>query len=460
MEKEIKFLHTADIHLGKIPSGSSGLPVEVNDKLKQATTKAFSRICDIAINNQVDFILIAGDLYDREARSIASNHFFNQQCNILKQEGIKVYLINGNHDPSRARGELLELPSNLYIFDSEEFCSVDIIKNGDLVAQLIGRSYKGRAESRGINGIEELYKDNVWRIALLHTQLEPGNRNYLPCSQLELIERDIHYWALGHLHKPQILYCSLEKAAAFPGTPQGKDIGEKGVGGVFLIKLTPHLKPEINFIPTSPLIYLELEISINDNGGEINNMSELEKKIISYLEEFIYKEKRLRDIFPEIKLFKGAGTISEKENNRDKIEGYLVQLVLTGQGPVSNDLKEQGEEALEYLLYSINRLYSDKQPFVWLNRIIDRTSRPFYNLDDIMKHPLILEISKYKNKIVKDTKLQRELLDQLGYIWIEENEQEDYDPGRFQLGEELLEAIIDQAQQSIIEELIKRRGEL
>ena len=120
MNNSIKFIHTADIHLGKKLSYSGNPEQELLSLFDSAGQKSLKRLVELGINKEVDFIIIAGDLYDREARSVKSSRFFLEQCQKLKEKGIKVYIISGNHDPAGRKKEPFELPDNVFFFSCEE----------------------------------------------------------------------------------------------------------------------------------------------------------------------------------------------------------------------------------------------------------------------------------------------------------------------------------------------------
>src|SRR6056297_2864523 len=100
MNNKLKFMHTADIHLGRPLSFSGNPPQELLDIFNKAGESALKRLVNKSIENMVDFIIIAGDLYDLEARSVKSSRFFLEQCQKLENEDIPVYIISGNHDPA------------------------------------------------------------------------------------------------------------------------------------------------------------------------------------------------------------------------------------------------------------------------------------------------------------------------------------------------------------------------
>ena len=143
MPRKIRFLHAADLHLGSLLHTADKLPAGLRELAAEATMTAFSRICAAAVANRVDFLLFAGDLYDREARSIRAARFLAEKCRELAEEGIPVFIIAGNHDPRREEGEFFDLPGNVWVFSADEAeCREVRDGKGKLVARVAGQSYR------------------------------------------------------------------------------------------------------------------------------------------------------------------------------------------------------------------------------------------------------------------------------------------------------------------------------
>jgi DNA repair exonuclease SbcCD nuclease subunit len=102
-----RFLHAADIHLDSPLRGLSryeGAPVEA---LRNATRRALENLVQTAIERRVDFMVIAGDLYDGDWKDYNTAQFLVRQMSRLEKAGIQVIAISGNHDAqSKLTGQL------------------------------------------------------------------------------------------------------------------------------------------------------------------------------------------------------------------------------------------------------------------------------------------------------------------------------------------------------------------
>ena len=213
-----RFLHTADIHLDSPLRGLAGQEGIAAERVRTATRDALAQLVGLAIEEKVDFLIIAGDLYDGDWRDYKTGLFFTRQMGRLNREGIPVYLLHGNHDAKSQITPRLELPDNVQVFGTRkpETFSLDELK-----VALHGQSFRQRdvTDNLALN-----YPDpasGVFNIGVLHTGLGGmgGHENYEPCALDDLINKGYDYWALGHVHQANVLH---EKPhIVFPGNLQG-----------------------------------------------------------------------------------------------------------------------------------------------------------------------------------------------------------------------------------------------
>ena len=228
----MKFIHTADIHLDSPLSGLAAYKDAPVELLRTVTRDAFTRLVDVAIEESVDFVVIAGDLYDGSWKDYNTGHFFCREMGRLNRADIPVYLLFGNHDAESEMTKKLTLPPNVHQFDSRK---ANTFRIETLKVALHGRSYK---EAATLENLAASYPAPVagWlNIGVLHTALEgyAAHANYAPCSMAELAAKKYDYWALGHVHEHAIL--QEDPWVVFPGNLQGRHIRETGPRGAMLI---------------------------------------------------------------------------------------------------------------------------------------------------------------------------------------------------------------------------------
>jgi len=228
----LKFIHAADIHLDSPLTGLSAYQDAPAELLRTATRDAFDNLITHAIAEKVDFVIIAGDLYDGSWRDFNTGIFFVRQMGRLRAAGIPVYVLLGNHDAESEMTRSLKLPDNVHQFPANK---AETFKLPGLNVALHGRSFRVAATQENL---ALTYPDPIqdWlNIGVLHTALEgnPQHPSYAPCSIAELEARGYQYWALGHVHEHRIIRnaCTI----AFPGNLQGRHVRETGARGALLV---------------------------------------------------------------------------------------------------------------------------------------------------------------------------------------------------------------------------------
>ena len=228
----MRFIHAADIHLDSPLTGLSAYADAPVEMLRTATREAFSKLVLEAIELQVDFMVIAGDLYDGAWKDHNTGIYFCKQMGKLRQAGIPVYLLFGNHDAESEMTKKLQLPDNVFTFDHRKPTSFRL---EHLNVVLHGRSFKDKETLENLATHYPAPITGAFNIGVLHTALEgnAAHANYAPCSLQELHAKGFHYWALGHVHEHQIWQGA--STVVFPGNLQGRHIRETGPRGAVLV---------------------------------------------------------------------------------------------------------------------------------------------------------------------------------------------------------------------------------
>lgn len=238
----IKFIHTADIHLDSPLRGleaHQGTPVE---EIRGATRRAFENLIDLAVDEKVDFLLIAGDLYDGDWQDYNTGLFFVSRMGRLHQEGIKVILISGNHDAVSRITRTMPLPDNVVHLSSRQPQSVVLEDCGVIIH---GQSYATKAVRENLASGYPQRDPDYFNIGLLHTSLNgrEGHENYAPCKVDDLRSKGYGYWALGHVHKRETV--ATDPLIIFSGNIQGRHIKETGAKGATLVTVDDGLVVEV-----------------------------------------------------------------------------------------------------------------------------------------------------------------------------------------------------------------------
>ncbi|NLO89234.1 MAG: DNA repair exonuclease [Clostridia bacterium] len=443
---KILFIHTADLHLGSPLKTAGNLSPQLQEMLQRAAYTAFERIVHTALEYDVDFMLISGDIYDDDSRSVAANSFFVEQMERLKEKNIPVFIIYGNHDPISENIELFKLPDNVEVFDAEVPETFEVADKRGKTARIIGQSYRIPGETRKMHLNYSFPNDGVLNIGMLHTSLSTSANIHVPCSLGELKGiSGIHYWALGHIHKPQIIHKS-HPVIAFPGIPQGRDMGEQGLRGFFLVEAQHPDTPGVYFIPTSPIIWIEKEVSIESSHG-LEDIDNIEELILTAGNEL--KESPLP--LPHSSLEpKGFGFTPD---------GYIVRWVITGRGTIHERVIEGKEEEIAAHLEQVLRENMDmNKPFVWTESVRINTRSPMPDMDDLIEKDEIIRIlNDICSQMEREPELREKALSLLGNIWQRPTPEGSIPLDAVPLGEEKFRYLLELAQNMAVECILKER---
>lgn len=229
-----KFLHTADLHLGTPFRGLAVKDPAIADRFAAATRTAFSSLVARALEEKVDFVVIAGDIYDGEWKDNTIGLFFNREIAHLDRAGIPVFLLRGNHDAESVVTRSITLPVSVHEFGTRKPATFRL---DALQVALHGQGFAERAATDNLALTYPAPVPGWFNIGVLHTSLtgRPPHAVYAPCSTDDLASRGYDYWALGHVHDFEIV--SRDPAVVFPGNIQGRSIRETGPKGGVVVQV-------------------------------------------------------------------------------------------------------------------------------------------------------------------------------------------------------------------------------
>lgn len=332
----VTFLHTADIHLDSPLKGleaHDGAPVA---EIRGATRRAFANLIELAIEEKVDFLLIAGDLYDGDWKDYNTGLFFAACMGRLSRAGIRVFIVSGNHDAASQITRYLPLPENVTLFSAKKPESVRLDELGVVIH---GQSYSTRTVTDNLAaGYPPAVAGRV-NIGLLHSSLtgRAGHEAYAPCTVDDLLARGYDYWALGHIHQREIV--REDPWIVFAGNVQGRHIRESGMKGAALVTVVDGRVANVAFRELDVLRWDLCRIDLTDCAAV----------------ESVHDAVRLG-------LMRGLDQAGGRT--------LAVRLMLTGKCPVHSRLLERTAEWTEEF-----RGIAAGLGEVWLEKVVFQTSR-------------------------------------------------------------------------------------
>lgn len=337
----MKFIHAADLHIESPYKGIGAFNSELAKALIRSGYDAFHRLIQLCIDQEIDFLLISGDSFDSETGSLGAQYQFIKGMDRLQTAKINVYVICGNHDPLTSWPKHLKLPENVFLFPANKVTRVEYQKEGRNLAQIYGVSFETKEEYKDFSVDFQCKDSSVFSIGLLHGTIS-GNQEHIPYCPFELANlraSGIDYWALGHIHKREVL---LEKnpVIIYPGNIQGRHFNETGEKGCYLVNVENNHVTDYQFVPLSKIIY------------EYQNFDATEVEDLPSLVD------QLRQV---------------KSNNKISGISYMLRLNAEGRTKIHSLLSDQVE--MQHLLNEINDEEDfNTDNFVYINKIINQTS--------------------------------------------------------------------------------------
>lgn len=334
----MRIIHCADIHL------DSALTTHLDKERARSRRKeildTFRRMLFYASNNDVQAVIIAGDLFDSETVSAATVGIVLGE--IKRHKDLNVYYLRGNHDPGSGIFAGRDIPENLYLFDDEwkyyllneeKDSRENIDTNTEEGSNIVLAGVVLTAgNSALIYDDLDLREDDI-NIVTLHGQEQEYGRNCGDDVCLgKLRDKGIDYLALGHIHKPKCERLDHRGIYAYSGCLEGRGFDECGDHGFVLLDIDEKdgtIKSE--FVPFA---YRRLYEVVVDITGVTDNQDAADM-----IAEQLYMD------------------LNKREENMEKV---LVKIIVTG------ELDVESEVDIDYL----TRQFMDS--FYYVN-FVDRT---------------------------------------------------------------------------------------
>jgi exonuclease SbcD len=256
-----RFLHAADIHLDSPLRGLERYEEAPVEEVRSATRRAFENLVALAIEEDTAFVLLVGDLYDGDWRDYNTGLFFVGQMNRLREAGISVHLVSGNHDAASQITRSLKLPDNVTHYSHKKPQSVLL---DELGVAIHGQSFANRSVSEKRAESYPPGDPARFDIGLLHTSLDgrPPHDDYAPCSLDTLRSKSYRYWALGHVHRREEV--SRDPWIVFPGNTQGRHVRETGPKGCTLVTVEDGEVSEVESRELDVVRWASVSVDLSD----------------------------------------------------------------------------------------------------------------------------------------------------------------------------------------------------
>ena len=255
----MKIIHAADIHLGSKIDKS--ITKNISEDLKMAIRSSFNNMIEYANRNNINVILLSGDVFDSDTPTAKDKKFFFDS--VRNNPNISFYYLKGNHDQTDQTLE--DIPTNLFTFDKT--WSKFEIDNVNIAGIEISDENK-----------ESLYstlslENDKFNIVMLHGYIKGNFKSKDFIDLNRLTNKNINYLALGHIHKRE-QGTKLNLTYAYPGCLQGRSFDEAGKHGFYVLDIADNNTFSTQFIPiNSRELRLEkLDVSDCENDYQVSNL--------------------------------------------------------------------------------------------------------------------------------------------------------------------------------------------
>lgn len=276
----MKFVHAADLHIDSPLRGLDEYPGAPVERVRLAPRAALENVVRLCLEEQADFLVVSGDLFDYDWRDFNTALFVVNQFRRLEREGTPVFMIRGNHDSREEMSLKVPWPKNVTLFDHQQPQSFPL-ERCDVV--LHGMSFPKREVKENLVPRYPPPVKGMFNIGLLHTNATGSvdHDPYAPCTLDDLTLKGYDYWALGHVHQYGVLHTAPH--VVYSGNTQGRHVRECGEKGCVLLTVDDGQVTEVEFRSTDVLRWhrIIIELAADDGLDELYERARRELRQIA-----------------------------------------------------------------------------------------------------------------------------------------------------------------------------------
>lgn len=281
MADSVRILHAADIHLDSPLRGLDGTADEQTvHRLRHATSDALSNLVTLALEEHPDAVVIAGDLYDGDAKDYQTGRTFIRAMERLNdaENPIPVIVIAGNHDAASVITHTLTPPPNVRFLRTDR---PETLTYPDRGLAFHGQGFADRAVLDNLVANYPKRLPGLINVGLLHTSLAgyEGHDTYAPCTLDDIAATDYEYMAMGHIHTRGEPFVVGRTTAAFSGNLQGRHIRETGPKGAYLVTLSEDELAHLEFVPLDVARWELVPVDVSETRDLAEVLTATEEKL-------------------------------------------------------------------------------------------------------------------------------------------------------------------------------------
>lgn len=260
MADEFSILCTGDLHLGRHPTR---IPDDVDGQ--QHSPKVIWRSTfELAIERDVDAVVISGDVVDRENRYIEAYGPFEDGVRKLADAGIPTVVVTGNHDFDVLPRLVDDLDADQLrlLGQGEEWERLSLPSADDPRIHFDGWSFAHEHVHESPVDAYDLEEAMEPTIGVLHADYGVPESDYAPVTQAELDTAAADAWVLGHIHAPDVRN-NQDPLVFYPGSPQPLHPREPGEHGAWLLEIDAAGVISTELIPHASIRYEPISLDVS-----------------------------------------------------------------------------------------------------------------------------------------------------------------------------------------------------
>ena len=319
MTQPVRLVHASDLHLERPLYGLAEIPDHLRELLIEAPYHAAEQVFETALAEDVDAVLLAGDVLDVDRAGPPAIVLLLDQFARLGERNIPIYWAGGSVDAPDSWPRSVMLPKNVHVFPIGHVESFDLARAGETIARVQGTSCR----EDGVIDAKGFHRDvhGLFTIGVAHGTSDSAGH-----------EGDrVHYMALGGRHQQQTV--DTEPGIAhYCGTPQGRGPNETGPHGCTVITVDDTHKAKTKFVATDAVRWIDQAMEVTATTKE----EQLHERMVERLD-------KLQAQHPGIDLF--------------------VRWNIRGTGPLVNRLRPNS--LADELLVDLRRKFGERAPYIW-----------------------------------------------------------------------------------------------
>ncbi|MEZ4428922.1 MAG: DNA repair exonuclease [Nannocystaceae bacterium] len=276
----MRIVHAADLHIDSPLRGLGRLEGAPVDEIRLATRAAFVALIDLCRAQSAALLLLAGDVFDGEWRDFNTGLFFVRELARLRDVGTRVVMLRGNHDAESALCRHIPLPEHVRVLAAD---APETVVYEDLGVAVHGQSYAARVIEDNLAERYPAPRRGLLNIGVLHTNAvgSSEHKNYAPCTVGQLVRHGYDYWALGHVHRREVLH--ERPWVVYPGNLQGRHARETGAKGATLLEVEDQRITSVAHVDVDVLRWVELSVAIGEGEGLDSALDRLRASMVAAL---------------------------------------------------------------------------------------------------------------------------------------------------------------------------------